>query len=435
MLDKEGMSQCSHEDENHILCQQCDLLVQLPLLSTGTKAVCPRCGTTLQIAWRQPALRVTCYAASAIVMLILANLFPFVNLRVAGLGSEIYLSHIPTVMMAENYASLAMLFLAFVQLVPAFCMVAIILLSQQVKLPMWLEILMAKVVLQMKAWCMVEIFLASVLVSFVKLVAYGDIGIGLSFIPYCLFCILQVRVFQFVDRRWLWQNIAPLPPLKPEQPLHLGESGLSQGLRSCHCCSAVLPVEQARCPRCHTVGHARRKNSLQWTLALLVTSILLYIPANVLPIMVTQALGVKMSSTIMSGVILLWGEHSYPVAMVIFIASIMVPSLKMLAIAWLCWDARGGGKARGHADSERMHLVYEMVEFVGRWSMIDVFVIAVLSALVQMGQFISIYPSIGALLFAVVVILTMLSAMTFDPRLTWDCLMVNRDKEQQGDGK
>lgn len=109
-------------------------------------------------------------------------------------------------------------------------------------------------------------------------------------------------------------------------------------------------------------------------MALLVTSVMLYLPANILPIMITDLLGDKMPSTILAGVILLWGEGSYPVAGVIFIASIMVPTLKMIAIAWLCWDAKGHGKR----DSERMHLIYEVVEFVGRWSMIDVFVIAVL---------------------------------------------------------
>ncbi len=239
-------------------------------------------------------------------------------------------------------------------------------------------------------------------------------GIGASFIPYVLFCLLQLRAFQCTDRYWLWQQVAPAP--KIESAIRVGESGLSQGLRSCQCCMAILPAQQSVCPRCGSKGHARRKNSLQWTIALLVTSVMLYIPANLLPIMITQVLGSKLPSTIMSGVALLWGEGSYPVAMVIFIASIMVPSLKMLAIAWLCWDANSNKEI----DRERLHLVYEVVEFVGRWSMIDVFVIAVLSALVRMGQLMSIYPDIGALLFASVVILTMFAAMTFDPRLIWD---------------
>jgi paraquat-inducible protein A len=112
----------------------------------------------------------------------------------------------------------------------------------------------------------------------------------------------------------------------------------------------------------------------------------------------------------------LWDDGSYPVAMVIFIASIMVPILKMFALGWLCWDANG----HGNIDSERTHKIYEMVEFVGRWSMIDVFVIAVLSGLVRMGQLMSIQPGIGVVLFALVVLMTMFAAQTFDPRLLWD---------------
>ncbi|MDG5550159.1 paraquat-inducible protein A, partial [Escherichia coli] len=95
-----------------------------------------------------------------------------------------------------------------------------------------------------------------------------------------------------------------------------------------------LPADEPVCPRCGTKGYVRRRNSLQWTLALLVTSIMLYLPANILPIMVTDLLGSKMPSTILAGVILLWSEGSYPVAAVIFLASIMVPTLKMIAIAW-----------------------------------------------------------------------------------------------------
>lgn len=237
---------------------------------------------------------------------------------------------------------------------------------------------------------------------------------GRQQLSWCLFCVLQLRAFQCVDRRWLWDDIAPMPELR--QPLKPGVTGIRQGLRSCSCCTAILPADEPVCPRCSTKGYVRRRNSLQWTLALLVTSIMLYLPANILPIMVTDLLGSKMPSTILAGVILLWSEGSYPVAAVIFLASIMVPTLKMIAIAWLCWDAKGHGKR----DSERMHLIYEVVEFVGRWSMIDVFVIAVLSALVRMGGLMSIYPAMGALMFALVVIMTMFSAMTFDPRLSWD---------------
>lgn len=418
-----------HHAAKHILCSQCDMLVLLPKLEEGHKANCPRCGTTLTTQWAAPRQRPTAYALAALFMLLLSNLFPFVNMKVAGITSEVTLLEIPGVMFSEDYASLGSLFMLFVQLVPAFCLVTILLLVNRAALPESLKRVMARILFNLKTWGMAEIFLAGVLVSFVKLMAYGDIGVGSSFIPWCLFCVLQLRAFQCVDRRWLWDELAPMPALAT--PPRVGVPGIRQGLRSCPCCTAILPADTTHCPRCETRGHVRRKNSLQWTLALLFTAIILYLPANILPIMITDLLGDKMPSTILAGVILLWSEGSYPVALVIFIASILVPTLKMIAIAWLCWDAKG----HGQRDSERMHLIYEVVEFVGRWSMIDVFVIAVLSALVRMGALMSIYPAIGAVMFALVVIITMFAAMTFDPRLSWDREPELSHKESSEHGK
>ena len=403
-----------HHATRHILCTQCDLLVALPPLQHGHKAACPRCGATLTTQWDEPRQRPTAYALVALFMLLLSNLFPFVNMKVAGVTSEVTLLEIPGVMFSEDYASLGTLFLLFVQMVPAFCLVTILLLVNRVPMSQQTKTFLARILFHLKTWGMAEIFLAGVLVSFVKLMAYGDVGIGSSFIPWCLFCLLQLRTMQCVDRHWLWDDIAPAPV--PAAPLRVGVPGIHQGLRSCPCCTAIVAADEPVCPRCHTKGYVRRRNSLQWTMALLVTSILLYLPANILPIMITDLLGDQMPSTILAGVILLWSEGSYPVALVIFIASIMVPTLKMIAIAWLCWDAKGHGRR----DSERMHFIYEIVEFVGRWSMIDVFVIAVLSALVRMGGLMNIYPAMGALMFALVVIITMFAAMTFDPRLSWD---------------
>ncbi|BET96399.1 membrane integrity-associated transporter subunit PqiA [Xenorhabdus taiwanensis] len=404
----------NHQHDKLVLCPQCDMLVAVPDLEQGKKAICPRCHALLTAKWREPRNQPTGYALSALIMLFLACLFPFVSMSVAGIVSEIKLTQIPKVMFNEDYSSMAALFLIFVQLVPTFCMVAIILLCQNVKMARRLKIELARILFKMKTWCMAEIFLAGVLVSFVKLMAHGEISIGLSFFPYCLFCLFQVRAFQCLDWHWFWNEIAPAP--KVCHTLQAGKPGLMQGVRLCQSCTAILPAQQSQCPRCHTKGYARRRNSLQCTMALLITSAILYIPANVLPIMVTQALGQQINSTILEGIILLWGSGSYPVAMVIFIASIMIPLLKMLAIGWLCWDA----KSHTSHDSEKMHFIYEMVEFVGRWSMIDVFVIAVLSALVRMGQLMSIYPALGAVLFALVVILTMFASIMFDPRLTWD---------------
>lgn len=300
----------ARQQDNLMLCPQCDMLVTLPALAFGTKAVCPRCKTTLSARWDEPRKRPIGYALSALFMLLLANIFPFINMRVAGIANQIELLQIPRVMVAENYASMATLFMVLVQLIPAFCMLAIILLCARARMPLKLKVWIAKVLFRFKTWCMVEIFLAGVLVSFVKLMAYGDIGIGSSFIPFCLFCLLQVRAFQCVDRRWLWQDIESAPRI--DQPLQAGITGAQQGLRSCSCCTAILPARQVHCPRCHTKGHSRRHNSLQWTLALLMTSVILYIPTMLMPIMITEALGNKMPSSVMAGVILLWGKGLTP---------------------------------------------------------------------------------------------------------------------------
>ncbi len=263
---------------------------------------------------------------------------------------------------------------------------------------------------------MAEIFLAGVLVSFVKLMAYGSIGgRAAAFSHGVYFVSCNCALFQCVDRRWLWDDIADA------RTAPAAKTRASRGyVRGCVRAPVVRQSFLLMNPCARVVvpkGTFGVENSLQWTLALLVTSIMLYLPANILPIMVTDLLGSKMPSTILAG------GHSVMERRLLsrrcgdlFLASIMVPTLKMIAIAWLCWDAKGHGKR----DSERMHLIYEVVEFVGRWSMIDVFVIAVLSALVRMGGLMSIYPAMGALMFALVVIMTMFSAMTFDPRLSWD---------------
>lgn len=155
---------------------------------------------------------------------------------------------------------------------------------------------------------------------------------------------------------------------------------------------------------------------------------ILYIPANILPIMVTESLGQQTYSTILGGVVLLWNMGSYPVALVIFIASVLVPIVKMLAIGWLCWSVH---THRPHHRRGRTRL-YRLTEFIGRWSMVDVFVVAILVALIRMGKLMSVYPGSAALAFAGVVVLTMLSAMSFDPRLLWDNEPTSSVAAQQG---
>ena len=200
-------------------------------------------------------------------------------------------------------------------------------------------------------------------------------------------------------------------------------TALSEGLAACHLCCKLAPLDQHHCPRCGSAMHARKTDSLQRTVALLITACVLYIPANVFPIMLTDQLGKTEPSTIMGGVILLIKLGSVPVAAVIFIFSVLVPSGKLMAMFYLVWSVH-----RGSSVSPRQRsLMYRMTEFIGKWSMVDVFVVAILVALVHLGGLLVIRPGIAALAFAGVVMVTMVAAESFDSRLMWDAMEDNDD--------
>ena len=181
-------------------------------------------------------------------------------------------------------------------------------------------------------------------------------------------------------------------------------------------CSKVSPVALGQCPRCGAALHLRTSNSLQRTLALLITAAILYVPANVYPIMYTDQLAKTEASTILGGVVLLIKLGSVPIAAVIFIASVMVPLGKLLAMFFLVFSVQRG---TGLNQRQRSKL-YEITELIGKWSMVDVFVVAILVALVHLGSVLVIRPGVASLSFAAVVIVTMLAAESFDSRLIWD---------------
>ena len=194
---------------------------------------------------------------------------------------------------------------------------------------------------------------------------------------------------------------------------------IDHSLASCHTCGLLMrlaPGRHGRCPRCGDDVHLRKSNSIRRTWALLLSAIAMYLPANVLPIMTVTSLGSTQSDTIMSGVIYFLKHGDWPLALIIFVASVLVPLLKMIALTYLLLSVQRKSPLR---KNQRIRL-YRITELVGRWSMVDVFVVALMAALVQVGDLATIDPAMGAVAFAAVVILTMLAAMAFDPRLIWD---------------
>ncbi len=180
-------------------------------------------------------------------------------------------------------------------------------------------------------------------------------------------------------------------------------------------CTLVGPAGATHCAACDANLHHGWEDSLQTTWAWLITSMVLYLPANLLPIMHTSFLGKTTDSTILGGIVTLWEHGSYPIAAVIFIASVLVPLGKIVVLVWLCLSIQMGHAGAHHHKT----VMYRVTELVGRWSMIDVFVVGILVALIQLGNIMNILPGAAALAFATMVVTTMLAAISFDPRLIW----------------
>jgi paraquat-inducible protein A len=198
-------------------------------------------------------------------------------------------------------------------------------------------------------------------------------------------------------------------------------TALGASLWLCHDCHALCgaPVghaHAARCPRCGGPVHARKPRSIERTWALVIAAIVCYLPANVLPIMQVTSLGQAQADTIMSGVVYFVLHGMWPLALVIFTASIFVPVLKLAILITLLVSVRRGATWRP-VDRTRL---YRLTEAIGRWSMVDIFVVTILVALVRLGALATIEPMPGAIFFGAVVVLTMLAAESFDPRLLWD---------------
>lgn len=192
------------------------------------------------------------------------------------------------------------------------------------------------------------------------------------------------------------------------------------GLAACHDCGTLMAFEgeHQRCPQCRAPVHLRRPDSIARSWALLIAAAICYVPANVLAVTVTDALGRSQADTIMSGVLYFLQHGDWPLALVIFTASIAVPMSKIAMLMYLLISVQRRSVWRP-VDRTR---VYRIVELIGRWSMLDMFVVTILVALVQLGFFASIHAGPGAPYFAAVVVLTMLAAQQFDPRLMWDAL-------------
>lgn len=197
-------------------------------------------------------------------------------------------------------------------------------------------------------------------------------------------------------------------------------TAMALGLQRCDACDLLSrphPGErEGCCPRCGEDLRFRKRDSVQRTWAFILAAAVCYLPANVLPVLTTVTAAGRESDTILEGVVLLWSPTGWPLSLIVLVASIMIPSAKLIALAYLLITVQRGS-IRNNAQRIR---VYRIVELIGRWSMVDVFVDTFTAALVQLPPLMSVEPAPGLVFFAAVVVLTMMAVESFDPRLIWD---------------
>ncbi len=398
------------------VCGECDWVMRVPPRAAGEAAQCPRCGHHVAPPAQPDHQRPLAWALATLVMLGLVFAFDFLSFSTRGVAHSMSFFDAARAMSGHDYPSLGvLLFMTTAGLPAAYLLALVCLLVQAARRRSGaMSLALARTLRPLEPWMMADVFIVGVLVSLIKIVTLADVAIGTSFVAFCIYALLLLRTFTLIDWVSLWQNLAPMPVT--DTHLETARTGASQDAVACRGCGmAYQPHRHGRCPRCNRRPVSNALDRIQLTWALLVTAVILYIPANIYPIMSTTSLGSTDPQTIIGGVLHLAHTGSWPIAAVIFVASVVVPISKIAALAWLCLAATHGW----HDDSRSQMRLYRITEKIGRWSMIDVFVVAVLVALVRAGALMAIEPGPAALCFAAVVIITMVAAHTFDTRRLW----------------
>ncbi len=396
-----------------VLCHHCDHVITLNELAPGHQSRCPHCNTLLQQSHHNIHHLIAAIGLATLVFLIIALTFPFLTMQVYGNYQSFSLFEASTILLGYEHYLFSALFTITIIVMPASLALSYIVLYSMPVNKQWTATKrwLLRFVARGHLWVMADIFLVAVLISMVKVMAMADVTFEHGFWAFCLFVVSSLFVMARCDQHYLWRlHVGQQAPVLPDTV----SRGIDAELSHCQRCGAVNNDPVCHC--CGKVARVRHPRGVQHVMAWALTSLIFYFPANSLPIMYTSQLGAVEASSILEGVFVLWAMASYPVAIVIFFASIVLPLIKILALLFLCYVVR---YQKNTLTSDAFN-VYRAIEFFGKWSMIDVYVIAVLVALVQIQGFAEISPGEGVIYFAAMVITAMFGANAFDPRHLWD---------------
>lgn len=408
-----GLNPPRYGEEGLIACHECDQLHQLPRLEGKAKANCQRCGATLVTQTPGGADHAISLHFSTLLLIIIVNSFPFLSLDISGRTEQTHLLSSAWAMIKVGHWELGMLVALTSVIFPLICTLGWIYLLLSTRLGIQVPgfSFIYRLTIQLTPWSLIGVFMLGVLVAIVKLLDLADVILGTALYAYIALLFVSAATRLEQNKSLLWPSLGLIHKPDKEHP-----SANKHDLQVCHHCGLLAPLSLSECPRCQSHLHARKPKSIERTWALIFSAAILFIPANVYPVMTVIRFGSGEPSTILGGIIYLIDANMIPLALLVLFASIIVPLLKLVVLSYLLISIRRGSNWRPR-DRTRL---FRITESVGAWSMVDIYLVAILTALVNMDALATIRPGIGATFFAAVVVLTMLAAHSFDPRLIWD---------------
>jgi paraquat-inducible protein A len=407
-------------------CHDCGQFQVVPALPPATRAHCLRCDATLRHTRRDPLGLPLALNLTALLLFLIAASSTLMTVSSAGQVHVADLFSGPITLEQDGMWELALVVLfttAAAPLAKLACMLYVLIGLRLAHPPRHIRTVFSWVE-HLRPWSMVEVYLLGVFVAYAKLGALVQIEVGIALYALGGLIVTMIAADVTLDAQYVWEEMERrgIPDASVAAPA--ATAAAARVAVGCETCGLVswLADEHANCLRCGFRLHIRKPNSIARTWALGLAAAILYVPANAYPVLTVIQLGAGEPSTILGGVRELLSGGQWPLAALVFLASIMVPVLKLFGLTVLLITTQTGRRFRLR-DRTRL---YRIVDVIGRWSMIDIFMISLLVALVRFGSVVTINPGFGAIAFAGVVILTMFAARTFDPRLIWDAAEARR---------
>jgi paraquat-inducible protein A len=393
-------------------CAHCGLIVSLPPPQLAYVAECPRCTHRLwKMRGKDFRFPLACGMAAALFYLF-ALVAPFLEISAYGRFQLATLSTGPVALYAQGFEFVAVLVLAVSAIFPGIklgILIATLIGIRHHLLPRPLLRRIFRLYAPISPWAMIDVYLLGFLVAFTRLSAIAEVHLDTALFALIGCMITMALADARLDPEAVWRALDDSEPVALQ----------SRSVIGCHACGMMNDAQDGDlCRRCHAPLHHRKRASLTRAWAFLLSAALFYIPANLYPVMIITQAARTQNFTIMGGIAELADYGLWPLAALVFFASILIPLSKILMLAAIMVQTRRRETQRLMARTK----AFRFIDFIGRWSMIDVFMISILVALVRFGQFANIQADVGAPCFAAVVVLTLFAAEAFDPRLMWDNL-------------